>query len=223
MHLACDAGWKNSVGILIEAAPRAVFMENAVGQTPYDTTYQADLASRASRRIDQVRGDTLSPSDVRAHPERVQIPDLEYKIPVLKETVEWLLAEGTPVDPEAFKFTLNSFIATLESQLALAREAEKKLPPLPVKKVVEDPSPSDYRDRPAIYPMCKKAAESKPNERRDLIKLLDVQLSVKANLDKSADKTETQDADSDDEEDEEKVAWTGAMVYGYVDLNPDRV
>jgi Ankyrin repeat len=223
LHIACDAGWKNSVALLIQAAPRAVFMENAVGQTPYDTTYQADLASRAQERFNHIRVNTLSPSDVRADPQRNQIYDIEDKIPLLKETVEWLLAEGRPVDPESFKFNITSFISTLESQLALAKEAEKKLPPLPVKKVEEDPSPSDNGSHREVYNLCKREAESKPKEQRDLIKLLDVQLSVKANLDKAARNPKAQDVDSDEEEEEENVAWRGAMVYGYLDLNPDRV
>ncbi|KAH6890099.1 ankyrin repeat protein [Coprinopsis sp. MPI-PUGE-AT-0042] len=224
LHLACDAKWSNSASILLDAAPRAIFMENAVGQTPFDTIYQEDLASRASQRFDShTRGSTLTPSDVPRYPQRAQISVLEEQIPRLKETVEWLLAEGRPVDPDTFKFNLTSFIATLESQLALAKESEKKLPPLPVKEVVEDHSPYDNRNIQAIYQLFKNKIESKHNERRDLIKLLDVQLSVKANLDKAANKTERQDVDSDDEEDEEKVAWRGAMVYGAIDLNPDRV
>ncbi|KAH6867498.1 hypothetical protein BKA70DRAFT_402642 [Coprinopsis sp. MPI-PUGE-AT-0042] len=172
LHLACDASLISSASILLHAAPRAMFMENAVGQTPYDTIHQADLASRAAQRIAYQSGGTVSPFDIQTYPPRVQMYDIEFQIYSLKKTVEWLLAEGTPIDPVTFKFNLNSFIATLESQLALAKEAEKKLPPLPVKEPVENPSPYDWKHHQMIYHMFRSEAESKPNEQRDLIKLL---------------------------------------------------
>ncbi|EAU82414.1 ankyrin repeat protein [Coprinopsis cinerea okayama7 len=226
LHIAVETGRAKSTERLLKATQYGgLFMENGIGHTPYETLYLKHLASSLQTQRNQTSFSISTVSVRRASPgpQRVDIDSLEKEIPRLKETVASIIAEDRPANSQKFAFDFEVFIKTLESLLASAKEAKAKLPPAPAAKEKEAVFSEDL-DISKTWQVVQQTVISIPKQQRDLIKLFDVQQSVKANLDKVAPAGRKKDAYSDDEDEgaESKTGHTLLELTTY-DTGPDFV
>ncbi|RXW22626.1 hypothetical protein EST38_g3223 [Candolleomyces aberdarensis] len=219
LHYAVHEGYAKIAGLLLGTPLHGgLLREDAIGQTPLEVSVLKELLLRLRTSI-RVSPNTLSPDQLVYSRERILIDKLEEQLPRLQEIVKVLLDQGVPTNPQKFGFELNAFIKTMESKLKDAKSQREKLPPQPASREAEDESAKRNQKESANvertwYVLQDAVAAGPYNLQRDLIKLLDVQLSVRANLDKvSGEHKDTTNVDSDAEEDPEEVEWNSRMSY----------
>lgn len=227
LHYAVHQGFAEVAKLLLKTPLHGgLLKEDAIGQTPLEVSVLKELLSRLGTSV-RAYPSTVSPEQLVYSRERICIDKLETQLPRLQETVKLLLDHGVPSNPQKFGFELNAFIKTMESKLKEAKNLQTGLPPKPVpRREVDDESTernrTDSSNVERTWGVLQDAVAAGPhNLQRELIKLLDVQVSVKANLDKvSGEHQEDKNVDSDAEEDPEEVEWNHRMVY-QIDRNGD--
>ncbi|TFK24215.1 ankyrin repeat protein [Coprinopsis marcescibilis] len=233
LHIACNKGFAETVKVLLESGASqhaGLYMEDGVGQTPVESLWLKRLSEvlssqqtgsyfRYNRKPSTLDLRRIPTQNHTVHMVRVNIEHLEKDIPRLQEIVDILVAEGTPSNPGEFALKLASFIETLKRTLATLKADESKVteasaPPAPqlVSRAKKGSSDSSGFERTGKVVLEFGGAVNLPGQ-RDLVKLFDVQASVKANLDRVFNSRNTDDEDSDAEEDEDLKTWQQGNIY----------
>ncbi|RXW15843.1 hypothetical protein EST38_g10015 [Candolleomyces aberdarensis] len=214
LHYAVHEGYAKITKLLLGTPLHGgLLRENAIGQTPLEVSALKELLLRL-RTLIRESPNIVLPGRLVYFRERITIDKLETQLARLQEIVKVLLDQGVPTNPQKFGFELNAFMKMMESKLKDAKSQQERLPP---KRAPRDESTKRNQKETAnierTWCVLQAAVAAGPhNLERDLIKLLDVQLSVKANLDKiSGEHKNTMNVDSDAEEDSEKAEWNNRM------------
>ncbi|KAF8169046.1 hypothetical protein K438DRAFT_1921395 [Mycena galopus ATCC 62051] len=214
LHCAVRSGFPETIQILVDAAPSGLHMENGVGETPLEIAILQDLIERNKQL--QYQNNNRSSSNfeletVNDQPPRLDIDKLEIELPKFRVTLEELVSSGT----------LKNGTKPVTDMFAFAEHMERKL-------VAAKAARNEAANRPKALANVR-AMIGVVDGHRDLVHLVDVQISVQSILSKLSQKSETTDYSHrrrritrsrahgkeglDPEEDSEQKEFCGSYIY----------
>ncbi|TFK24224.1 ankyrin repeat protein [Coprinopsis marcescibilis] len=216
LHIACSNAYIKTTQILLKkgAQNAGIFIEDGVGQTPYERIWLKAFKTKVGQQESYTSASTLEVRQPSEKPPRIDVEWLETELLRLQDTMDRLIAGGKVQNQEKFTFEINTFISVLKVNLTTAKQAFEKLPPIPKKeeeKPIIDPTDEWSGNVEKTWDIVRDKLASVTGH-RELVKLLDVQVSVKANLDKIINNPAAEE-DSDVEEDSEQADWQAGIVY----------
>ncbi|KAF6743504.1 ankyrin repeat protein [Ephemerocybe angulata] len=226
LHYAIAEGYSEIAKELLQTPQHGgLYTEDSIGQTPFELAALKEFLVRLNRSH-RAGISNLAVDSPTEYNNRINADELAKQIPRLTEVVQEMVAGGIPANPQKYAFDMNAFIKTLESnrdqwlkQLQSFMPAEPEKKPSPVD---DEPNRNDYQNIEGTWKVIEEALTSASvGAQRELIKLLDVQQSVKANLDSVAKDQVSPDDDSDAEEDPEVVEWNQSIIHHFVNKGPD--
>lgn len=198
-----------------------LFKEDTIGQTPFELAALKEQLVRL-KKSSRASISMLPSNSALETPNRIGIETQTEGIADMKAVLKQVVDDGILENVQDFTFKINSFIATLESNI---EQWKKKLSTLPEEPETRPPAvvenPTDVANVEKAWRVVEKALKAATQGQRELIKLIDVQLSVKANLDQVARKSRDEDKDSDDEEDPEDSEWSQMTFRHRITKNAD--
>ena len=160
-------------------------MEDGMGQTPYEihslrelTVRLQDFPATRDAGISEI-----SPSNVQER-KRYDMDKLQVEVPLLRSTIDALVRDSKLEDKTKLTWELNTFVTMMEVRLRTALDAENAASS--TRKPVEPKVDKNTVDRSDIHKLRKVllAAAGGSSRDRQLVHLIDVQRSVRANLEK---------------------------------------
>lgn len=163
-------------------------MEDGMGQTPYEihslrelTVRLQDFPATRDAGISEI-----SSSNVQER-KRYDMDKLQVEVPLLRSTIDALVRDSKLEDKTKLTWELNTFVTMMEVRLRTALDAENAASN--TRKPVEPKVDKNAVDRSDIHKLRKVllaglAAAAGSSRDRQLVHLIDVQRSVRANLEK---------------------------------------
>lgn len=190
LHCAVIQNYPEVLRLLIDAdsAGSSLRMEDGMGQTPYEihslrelTVRLQDFPATRDAGISEI-----SPSNVQER-KRYDMDKLQVEVPLLRSTIDALVRDSKLEDKTKLTWELNTFVTMMEVRLRTALDAEKAASN--TRKPVEPKVDKNAVDRSDIHKLRKVllaglAAVAGSSRDRQLVHLIDVQRSVRANLEK---------------------------------------
>jgi hypothetical protein len=205
LHVAVLKCFSRVSKMLINASPPTVYLENGVGNTPFETISGIRSQWLTNSLLTLPHVQHLIPSFVDENTERFDLSRLEKELPLLRQRINLLMEDGKIRKGTKLEQELVAFADVMEGHMRRLQHAPEikrlrldgELPPaeIQVETVKEDECDKKDVDASSTYWVIQEAQKSVQGK-RELVHLIDVQKSVDRNLsifESTKQKTTTRD------------------------------